>query len=290
MAEPDASTITTMCSATLLGARTEISLEELTAVLAATATAGFSAVSLWGVHHLGLVGKGVDPDAIVSLHGETGLAVPVVEAALGWTRGATSDLETSVLPILEVAARYGAEQVLAVCMEPDVPDPQACLSGFGRLCDLAAEHGLRVSLEFLPWTGIPDLRSAWRLVQDCERENAGLTLDSWHWQRQPGGPDFETLSRIPGERIHFLQLSDAAAEPWSDLEGETLQSRHLPGDGTVDFARLREALVGIGAQPVTAPEVFSAEWLARGPSEMAQRIAASTRAVWAEAPAPSPRG
>jgi len=269
-----------MCSATLLGARTEITLEELRKALEATATAGFSAVSLWGVHHQNLVEAGVDPEAVIALHAEAGLAVPVVEAALGWTSGAASEVDAAVLPILEVAARYGAQQVLAVSMEPEVPEPAACVKGFARLCDLAAEHGLGVSLEFLPWTGIPDLRSAWQLVQRCGRENAGLTLDSWHWQRQPGGPDFETLAGIPGERIHFLQLSDAPTQPWSDLVSETLQARHLPGDGDVDFPRLRTALDAIGAHPVTAPEVFNTDLVALGPAEMAQRIAANTLAVW----------
>ncbi|NRA08850.1 MAG: sugar phosphate isomerase/epimerase [Myxococcales bacterium] len=270
----------TLCAAALLGARRKVTLPELREALAASAAAGFSAVSLWAVHHQTLVAGGLDPDVLVALLDEVGLSVPVVEAALGWANPDLDAVDAAVGPILEVAARYGAEQVLAVFMEPEAPEPAACVAGFARLCDLAAEHDLRVSLEFLPWSGIPDLRSAWQLVERCERDNAGLTLDTWHWQRQPGGPDFETLAGIPGARIHFLQLSDAPAQAEEDLVDETLRARRLPGEGDVDFAGLQKALNAIGARPLAAPEVFNAELLALGPAEMARRIATRTRAVW----------
>lgn len=270
----------TLCSATLLGARTEVTLLELREVLEATAAAGFSAVSLWAVHHQGLVASGVAPEAVVALHEEAGLAVPVVEAALGWASSDVDAVDAAVLPVLEVAAQHGAKQVLAVFMERQAPEPVTCVAGFARLCDLAADHGLKVSLEFLPWSAIPDLRSAWQLVERCERKNAGLTLDTWHWQRQPGGPDLETLASIPGERIHFLQLSDAPARAEDDLANETLRARRLPGEGDVDFPLLRDALEAVRARPLPAPEVFNTELLALGPAEMARRIAASTRSVW----------
>ena len=271
---------TTLCAAALLGARSEVTLPELREALEASAAAGFSAVSLWAAHHQTLVAGGLDPETLVALHNEAGLSVPVVEAALGWTNPDLDAVDAAVGPTLEVAARYGAEQVLAVFMQPEAPEPAAGVAGFARLCDRAAEYDLRVSLEFLPWSGIPDLRSAWQLVQRCERDNAGLTLDSWHWQRQPGGPDLETLASIPGARIHFLQLSDAPALAEEDLLDETLRARRLPGEGDVDFAGLRQALESIGARPLAAPEVFSEELLALGPAEMARRIAARTRAVW----------
>lgn len=280
MPTPNTRGTETLCTAALLGARSEVTLPELRGALDATAAAGFSAASLWAVHHQTLVAGGMDPDALVALHHEAGLSVPVVEAAMGWATPDLDAVDAAVRPILEVAVRYGAEQVLAVFMEPEAPEPAACLAGFTRLCDRAAERGLRVSLEFLPWSGIPDLRSAWQLVERCERDNAGLTLDTWHWQRQPAGPDFETLAGIPGARIHFLQLSDAPAQAEEDLMDETLRARRLPGEGDVDFESLREALYAIGARPLAAPEVFSAELLALGPAEMAQRIAARTRAVW----------
>ncbi|MDP6460776.1 MAG: TIM barrel protein, partial [Gemmatimonadota bacterium] len=181
MPKPKTLRTETLCSATLLGARSEVTLPELREALEATAAAGFSAVSLWGAHHQGLVAAGVVPEAIVALHEEAGLAVPVVEAALGWSSSDTAEVDAAVLPVIEMAARYGAEQVLAIFLAPETPEPAACVAGFARLCDRAAEHGLKVSLEFRPWTGIPDLRSAWQLVQRCERDNAGLTLDTWHW-------------------------------------------------------------------------------------------------------------
>ena len=76
----------TLCAAALLGARSEVTLPELREALEASAAAGFSAISLWAVHHQALVAGGMDPDELVALHHEAGLSVPVVEAALGWAK------------------------------------------------------------------------------------------------------------------------------------------------------------------------------------------------------------
>ena len=70
--------------------------------------------------------------------------------------------------------------------------------------------------EFLPWTGIPDLATAWRIVESAARENAGILLDTWHWQRQPGGPAVDVLRGIPGDRIPVLQVCDCRPEPEGD--------------------------------------------------------------------------
>ena len=94
----------------------------------------------------------------------------------------------------------------------------------------------------------------------------------WHWQRQPGGPDFELLSRIPGERIHYVQVCDATDSPQPDLFAEAMSARVLPGDGVVDVKALVDALRGIGADPYIAAEVFNAGLAARGPAVMAAAV------------------
>ena len=112
------------------------------------------------------------------------------------------------------------------------------------------------------------------------RDDTGLVVDTWHWIRQPGGPDVETLRKVPGERIHVVQLNDTTAVGGGeDLMTESMTTRQLPGDGEVDFAELFAVLEEIGADPIWAPEVFNVELMTLGPDAMARKIAQSTRNI-----------
>ena len=50
-----------------------------------------------------------------------------------------------------------------------LPPFDVLVERFAALCDRAAEHDLLVALEFMPWTGIPDVASAAALVEASER-------------------------------------------------------------------------------------------------------------------------
>ena len=107
-------------------------------------------------------------------------------------------------------------------------------TAFAGLCDRAADHGLLVHLEFLPWSRIPDLATAWQVVRAADRPNGGLMLDAWHYFRS--GPDGELLRSVPGASILGVQLCDAPATPEADPLHATLHERLLPGDGELPLA------------------------------------------------------
>lgn len=273
---------TTLCAAALLGARSEVTLPELREALEASAAAGFSAVSLWAAHHQTLVAGGLDPEMLVALHNEAGLSVPVVEAALGWTNPDLDAVDADVGPTLEVAARYGAEQVLAVFMQPEAPEPAAGVAGFARLCDRAAEYDLRVSLEFLPWSGIPDLETAAAIVGAADRPNAGVTLDTWHFSRSQS--QLSTLAKLPGHQVGAVQLSDAPATPAAtDLPTESIEARLLPGDGDAGLREIVRVLDQIGSKAPIGVEVFSAGLRELPAQEVGRRAGEAARAVLAAA-------
>ncbi|WP_175981688.1 TIM barrel protein [Burkholderia sp. BCC1630] len=56
-----------------------------------------------------------------------------------------------------------------------------------QLADFARDYGLKVAVEFLPWTGVPDIHSAVRLLDDCRRDNVGILLDTFHFFESGGG-------------------------------------------------------------------------------------------------------
>jgi sugar phosphate isomerase/epimerase len=136
-----------------------------------------------------------------------------------------------------------------------------------------------VCLEFLPWTAVAQLATAWALVQKTGLANVGLVLDTWHFRRQPGGPDYEVLEAIPGDRVRYVQVSDAAAEPEADLMTEALTRRLLPGDGVIDFDRLQSSLAAIGADPVYATEVYNTPLALTGAQDIALALQQAVRGI-----------
>ncbi len=150
---------------------------------------------------------------------------------------------------------------------------------FAGLCDRAAEHDLLVHVEFLPWSRIADLATAWEIVRRADRPNGGVALDAWHWFRCASPSDVATLAAIPGEKVVGLQLDDAPREPEPNLMVATLHDRLLPGDGAIDLVTLLRTLTAIGAVAPVGVEVFSDDLHALDPMDAARRAGDATRAV-----------
>lgn len=256
-----------MCVAALLPDPMVCDLESFAAIARATADAGFETISLWPMH-----ARAVGFERAAEILAGTGLRMPVVEAAMQWSRGDTPELRAEIDEFVAAAERFGARIAGACMLEPRLASLERAAEGFGILCEALGRHGLQVSLEFLPWTGVPDLATAWRIVEAAGSAYGGILLDTWHWQRQPGGPAPDLLRRIPGERISYLQLCDCAALPAPDAFTEAMTDRRLPGQGSVDFGAVQALLDEIGATPFAAAEIFSAELLARGTGQAARAM------------------
>jgi sugar phosphate isomerase/epimerase len=189
-------------------------------------------------------------------------------------------------------AAFSADDSLRMCGElgavaltaiggADHEVPSAELSTrFGQLCDRAADLGAQVQLEFMPMSILPDLAIAWQIVSTANRGNGGLVFDTWHFFR--GSPDFEVLSKIPGDRIFAVQLNDARADVEGTLREDT-QRRLLPGDGSFDLVRAIQTLADIGALSWVGPEVMHPDLAAMAPQAAAALAGDRTRSLVAAA-------
>lgn len=256
----------------------ELSFEQLESSLAATADAGCTGISVWPFV-LGMAG--VDASWLVDRLGELGLTHPVAEAAFGWLNPDRDAAAAEIASLGEYATTMGSRELVAVTMETTLPPMDDVVASFRNLCQSAAEAGLQVSVEFLPWTGIPDLATAWEILQRADCDNSGIMVDTWHWYRQPGGPNPELLRQIPPEKLRVVQLCDAAAELPADIDiaTETMTSRLLPGEGAVDFDEVLGIIADSGATPIWFPEVFSSTLAAAGPQSMAPQVLSASRSV-----------
>jgi sugar phosphate isomerase/epimerase len=149
------------------------------------------------------------------------------------------------------------------------------------VCDRAREHGLLVTLEYLPWSGIPDAASALAIVERCGRANAALMIDTWHTFRS--GTGTAQLRALPGARIGNVQLNDAPSAPAANLVLETMEARLLPGEGAIPLVEWLRALREIGSRAPIGVEVFSKALGRLTPSEVGRRCGAAVRALLAAA-------
>jgi sugar phosphate isomerase/epimerase len=149
----------------------------------------------------------------------------------------------------------------------------------GPLAERARSHGLRLTLEFLPESAIPDLASAQRIVTAVGAANLGVMLDTWHFARTHGTG--EQLRAVPRGLISGLQISDRR-EPPPGTPYAPMFGRLLPGDGELPLVPLLRDLLGREPGLTVGVEVFSEELKALTPQEAAARVASSTLRVLKE--------
>lgn len=259
--------------------------------LAAAIAGGFAATTLFPIEVRTAVEGGTPPAALRDMFAEHGIAVTVLDPLAHWLPGGTPP---PLLPdddpaagafrapeLFALAEAVGAELVTVIAVyEPHV-DSAAGAEAFAALCDRAADHGLRLQLEFIPGTGISDLGHAWEIVRLADRPNGGLVLDSWHFFRS--GSDSGLLDQIPPERVFAVQIEDAPARPAEDLAAESLHGRLLPGEGELDLSAFLAPILRRGIPASIGPEAFSDALRSVDATELGRRLAASTRACLAAA-------
>lgn len=170
-----------------------------------------------------------------------------IEVLRGW---GTVGLDDESYAAQEAAAwamaeRYGCRYIQAIGSVSD--DPNEAAAAFGALCDRAADHGLVVGLEFLPFTNVFDADDGRRIVEAAGRSNGGLCVDIWHHTR--GSNDVEQLRRLSPEHVTGIQMNDGPLLPTdtSDYVQDCLRYRVPPGEGEMQAVEFVTELLRIGA-------------------------------------------
>jgi sugar phosphate isomerase/epimerase len=273
---------TVLCSGTL---RTGITFRER---LVAAQDGGFSGLSLWGRDYQVARDEGLIDRDIRLLLADHGLSVAELDPAWWWLPGAA---DIHIPPghdgerifsfgereLFAVADAVGARSLNAVDVFGGAWSLDEAAGAFAGLCDRAAEHGLQVHLEFLPWSRIPDLATAWQVVREADRPNGGLMLDAWHYFRSAS--DGALLRSIPGPSILGVQLCDAPAAAEANPLHATLHERLLPGEGELALPALLADLRATGTTAPLGVEVFSDALHALPPEEAGRLAGQSLRAV-----------
>lgn len=256
-------------------------------VVAAAVAGSYDAISIWPQDVHKAREEGLDVADVRKLIEENGLVVADVDCLLTWSELVRPEPGQAVVELgearefFELGEALDARSINLTQGFGGELDYDRAAEDLAAVCDRAAEHGLLVTYEFLPWSGVPNIAAALDLISRTGRDNATILFDSWHWYR--GGADLEMLRGIPGEKIGSTQWNDAPSQPWPDLLAEAMQGRRLPGEGDIPLAELLRTLDEIGSRAPTGVEVICEAHESMDPAEVGRQTADAMRRVIAEA-------
>jgi sugar phosphate isomerase/epimerase len=265
-----------LCSGTIRTAPFDLTVR-------AASDAGFGGISLYYEEYRTARASGWSDRDLRTFMDDHGVTVAELDGRMDWLPGdtgapsagefvgAAASLGARAITVLEVRGRRVGD-ALALC---DVG------SAFASVCDRAADHNLLAHIEYFPQSGIPDLRTAYEIVQAAGRANGGVMVDSWHHLR--GGDAGRFDPGVPGESILAVQLGDVAPAASADLAHEMMHQRLLPGTGAGDLAGLVRAVRDRGCVAPMEVEVYSDELAALDPFVAARRAMDALRQVLMDA-------
>jgi sugar phosphate isomerase/epimerase len=200
---------------------------------------------------------------------ETGLTILDVEAI--WLMPETT-IE-ALVPALDLAADLGARYVLTVGNDPE---RGRMIDNLADLCSAAHARGLRVMLEFIPYTHVRDLAAAADLLAAAAPKNAGLLVDALHLSRSGGRPT--EIARYDQTLFSYVHLCDAPRmpPPLENIRTEARAGRLYPGEGELWLPEFLDAFAPTIPIAVEAP---SSAYLGLSPIERGRRVGEATRAL-----------
>lgn len=164
-------------------------------------------------------------------------ALKVLDIEAFWLTAETDVAE--IAPAFAFGAELGATYVVVVGNDPE---RSRLIDNHARLAELAAAHGLKTSLEFIPYSEVKTIEDAKDIVRASGLAGAGLLVDALHLSRSGGSPS--DLAQLPAGMVHYLHLCDAPAALPPNLAAirrEARGERLYPGEGQLPLAALLAA-------------------------------------------------
>lgn len=241
--------------------------------IAVTARAGFKALEVWAAkmdrylaaHRL------ADLNALFVDHGVMPLALNSIEF-IAFRGSEYAQVQARLHELGRIAQAIGCPTVVVVPSPlPDRNMPWSevvaeYVNVLRNLSDIAGLYNIRLSFEFLGfgWCSVRTPRAAFEIIQKCDRNNVGMTVDAAHFYA--GGGLLSELGQLDSERIFAFHLDDLEDTPKEAISDAT---RLLPGLGVVPLNDICAQLQRIGYDGSCSIELFRPEYWNWDPQELA---------------------
>lgn len=216
--------------------------------------------------------------AAVEAHGVGFSAIDGLMSALPGTPLHDKPGEARLRDCIDLATALGARTVNLVHIGGGPTPIAAMAEAFAAACRTAREEGIGLAIEFLPGTGIPDIRTCAAVVRAAGEANGSILLDTWHLAR--GGGTLDDLDPGTAALVGAIQLADRSPEqnlqPYVPMRG-----RKMPGNGALPLAEMVARVHAYRPDLPIGVEVLSDEMDALGPIKGAKALARACRKLMA---------
>ena len=238
----------------------------------AAARAGYAGTGFWLGDLLAWEQSGRDYAALKRLLADAGQRIVELEFLADWFAGGErrDRSDAARAELFRAADALGVRHIKV--MPPFLPDDPAGddLAGeFATLCAQAADHGVMIGMEMLPFSRLPNLGTALEMVAAADAPNGGLLVDIWHVMRSGG--TMEEVAQLPARFIIAAELCDAMMAMQGEITEDTMRHRKLCGEGEFDVPGFIGAMGRAGYDGPYGVEILSDEFRRLPLAEAARR-------------------
>ncbi len=247
----------------------------LAEVLRIARRTGWDAVELRRVDFARASERGQTAEGVLDLIKASGLSVACVGVEFGWMFAEGGEHQRLLQAFAE-SCRWAAALQCATVMSPvdrGRGDARRAAASIREVGDIAAEHGVRLALEFNSQADqFNRLDRVRGIVSRADHPHCGLLVDTYHLQRS--GEDPRSLQDLAPEEITYVQYSDV---PRDGLQPGKAMDRLPPGEGVVPFLEIFRMLGEKGYRGYLSYEAPNPVAWARDPEEVAREAVQATR-------------
>ena len=187
--------------------------------------------------------------------------------------------------MLEMCRALGS-RVLLACSSSSAHasgEQELLVRDLRKLAMLALPLGIRVAYEALSWgRHVNLLTQAWEIVQEADRSNLGLCIDSYH--AIANGGEITAAREIDPEKVFLAQLSDFLWQETRSPQDRMETARHyrvFPGEGvhSAQVLELVRILDGNGYRGDYSFEVFNDDYRQIPLATVAERARHSVKEI-----------
>jgi sugar phosphate isomerase/epimerase len=245
--------------------------------------AGFEGIGLRAETYVDALAEGLHDQDILDLLAKYDMKVTEVEYIVQWAEDNRSyEQKYKEQMCFHMCELFGVNHINCGLMENYSVEHTA--QKLKELCQRAGKY--TIGVEPMPYSGLPDVKKAWAVVDGSGCDNAKLILDTWHWVRANQPCELSVLEGIPAEKIVSIQINDVHDRPYakSILRDESMHDRLAPGTGYGNTAAFVKMIKEKGVEPKAfGVEVISDAILEKGVAEAAKINFEGTKKVLEEA-------
>ncbi len=239
---------------------------------------GYQAIELWHDDIDAHLNQGGTLAELRWALGDNGLTVPTTIYLKGWfeTTGSEHVRELEECKRrMNQAAELGAIHVIAGPPAGQADHDQGARN-YHELLEIGRKIGVKPAMEYLGFVeDINTIEHAAEIIAKSEHPDATIVHDPFHIFR--GGGSFDSLVKLPAQRIAICHFNDTPASPPRVEQHD--KDRVMPGRGHLDLRHMLTLLKQIGYNRWLSLELFREDLWAQDPRTVARQGLEAMREV-----------